>query len=118
MGLRLVAHYFDREEALVAHSAVNAAGMLSFLPNFDALTALPYYTLAFGGYRLLVVEEDLEAAVSVLREARLNPLVEGEGLIVETDLLDRVLGLLIWLFAAGAPAPVKHRRWREHALAP
>lgn len=113
MGLRLLAHYYDRDEALVAQSVIESAGMLSFLPAIDVLTVLPYYTMAFGGYRLLVVDDDLEAAASVLGEARLNPLLEGERLVVETDMLDRVFSLIVWLFSAGAPAPIKRRRWIE-----
>jgi hypothetical protein len=77
MGLRLVAHYYDRTEALIARSVISDAGMLALIPNEDVLRMLPRYTMAFGGYRLLVSEHDLEEAVAVLREAVANPLRGG-----------------------------------------
>jgi hypothetical protein len=115
MGLVLVAHYYERVDALVAKSVVEGAGVAAFLPNFDVLTLLPDYTMAFGGYRLLVVEGEVEAAVFALRHAQTQPASTDERLFVEGDFLDRVLSLVVGWFAGGAPAPIRQRRWQTLA---
>lgn len=112
MGLRLVAHYFDRIEALIAHSAVDAAGIPAFLHSSTLLTIDAGYTIAVGGFRLVVCADDVEAAVSVLEEAQSNPLREGERLEVELDFLNAILSFAIGGIS-GAPTPIRGRRWRE-----
>jgi hypothetical protein len=80
MGLSLVAHYYDRNEALIAVSVLDAAGIAGFLINSTQISVQPFHELALGGFRLMVVDDELEAAVAVLREARNKPLLEGERL--------------------------------------
>ena len=111
MGLRLVAHYFDRVEAFIAESTLDAAGIPVFLHSSALLTVDPGYAIAVGGFRLLVCDEDLEAAIAVLEEAPRNPLREGEPLDVELDFLNGVLSFVIGAVCA-APAPIRTRRWR------
>lgn len=112
MGLRLVAHYYDRVEGLVALSTIDAAGIPVFLQSAMLLSVDPGYLGAVGGYRLVVCEGDIAAAVSILEEARRNPLREGEELGVEFGLLQGVASFLVGAFAA-APAPIRARSWRE-----
>ncbi len=111
MGLRLVAHYFDRSEAFVARSVIEAQGMLAFLHNEDWIRLYPHYVGPFGGYRLVVSELDLEDAVSVLREARLNPLLEGERLELKGDLFDRVMSFVVGYIIGGVPTMIRKTRW-------
>jgi hypothetical protein len=113
MGLRALAYYLERTEAVIAQSVLADAGMLAIIRNEDMLRALPYYTLAFGGYCLLVSEIDLEDAAAVLRDAVANPLNEGETLVVSGDLLDRVLSPLLGWLAGGAPVALRAMEWRE-----
>ena len=110
MGLRLVAHYYDRVEALLAFSVLDAAGIPVFLESSALLTVDPGYLGAVGGFRVVVCEQDLEAAVAVLGEARAHPLTEGEPLHVEFDALNGVFSFIVGLLAA-APAPIRGRRW-------
>jgi hypothetical protein len=114
MGLRLVAHFFDRIEALIAQSAIDAAGIPVFLHSSALLTMDAGYTMAVGGFRLVVCAEDVDAAVSVLEEAQSNPLREGERLEVELDFLNAILSFAIGGMT-GAPTPIRGRRWCEVA---
>ena len=70
MGLRLVAHYYEPVEALVARSVIEAAGMLAILQNYEWLSVMPYHVGPLGGYRLVVSEFDLDDAVALLRDVR------------------------------------------------
>ena len=110
MGLRLVAHYCDRVEALIAFSALDAAGVPVFLESFNLITMDMGYLGAVGGFRLVVCEEDLADALSVLEEAREWPLKEGERLQVEFDLLNGVFSMVVGA-PTSAPAPIRGRRW-------
>lgn len=80
MGLRLVAHYYDRVEALVVSSALDAAGVPNFVENFNQMAVKPFEEVALGGYRLMVCEQDLQYALDVLAEARAKRSFEGERL--------------------------------------
>ncbi len=73
MGLRLVAHYFDRSEAFVVRSTLEAAGVAVFMENYNQVALKPFSEVALGGFRLMVIEEELSAALSVLKEAAANP---------------------------------------------
>lgn len=110
MGLRLVAHIYDRVEALIVASALDAAGVPTFVESQALLLIDPGYLGALGGFRIVVCEQDLEAAVLVLAEARAAPLQEGERLEVEFDALNGVASFLLG-FLIAAPAPVRRRRW-------
>jgi len=113
MGLRLVAQYYDPVDAMVARGAVEAAGMLAILQNYEWLSVQPQYVGPLGGYRLVVSEFDLADAVSLLSEVAPVDSREGERLEVTGDVLDRVLSLLFSIFAGGAPLSVRQRRWVE-----
>lgn len=118
MGLRLVAHYYDRNEALIAIGALDAAGLAGFLINAAQISVQPFHEVALGGFRLMVVDEELEEAVAVLREALRNPLLEGErlsknhrtGAFIALHLSQFLLlggFLLIW--------PLRTYSWRDTA---
>ena len=80
MGLRLVARYYDRSEAVVASAALDAAGMPNWIESFNQIAVQPFWEIALHGYRLMVVEEELAAALSVIEEARRTRSFEGERL--------------------------------------
>lgn len=113
MGLRLVAHYYDPVEATVARSAVEAAGMLAILQNYEWLSVQPHYVGPLGGYRLVVSELDLADAVSLLSDIKPVDAREGERLKVAGDFLDRVWGIALSWLAGGAPMALRQRRWVE-----
>lgn len=114
MGLRLVAHYFDRPEAFVARSALEAAGVVSFLENYNQIALKPFSEIALGGFRLMVVDEDLPVALSVLREALAHPAPCEEELVTRHYPVSFVIvhflqwwfiGILVWI-------PMRLHRWR------
>lgn len=107
MGLRLLAHYYDRTEALIVSSVLNAEGVPNFVHSYDVLSALYFYEMAFGGYRIMVAEDDLAAAVQIVRAARAAPLLEGERLSTHHLLWPSlVLSYLVWM-----PLPLRLHRW-------
>lgn len=113
MGLRLVSHYFERNEALIAHSALDAVGIPAFLHGFDVMSMRPWNEVAFGGYRLMVVEDDLGAAVDVLQEARRNPLLEGERLVTRHYVAVALVPLLAFFVWGWLPfLPFRGYDWR------
>jgi hypothetical protein len=83
MGLRLVAHYYGRNEAVIASAALDAAGLPNFVHGYDVMAARPYYEFALGGYRVMAVAEDIADAVAILHEARRSPLLDGEHLVTQ-----------------------------------
>jgi hypothetical protein len=107
MGVVLMAGYLERQEALIARSVLHAAGIFAVIDNEDMLRNRPDLTLALGGYRLLVLEDE-----AVLREALDNPITEGGTFIVNGDLLDRVQGLVIGVLAS-APCCIRQRRFDD-----
>ena len=111
MGLRLVAYYFDRTEAFVARSVIEAEGMLAFLHNEDWLRLYPQYVGPFGGYRLMVSDVDLEDAVAILIEAKLNPLRDGERLEVHGGAWDCGLSFVMGCVIGGVPVSIRETRW-------
>jgi hypothetical protein len=111
MGLRLVAHYFERSEAFVARSVIEAEGMLAYLHNEDWLRLYPQYVGPFGGYRLMVSEFDLDEAVALLTEAKLNPLLEGERLDLRGGVWDRIMSFALGWAIGGVPVSIREARW-------
>jgi hypothetical protein len=97
MGLRLVAHYFDRSEALIVRGALQAVGVPAFVHGFDLLTVQPWCEVTFGGYRVVVPEEELADAVAVLREARSKPLWEGEALVTRYSMVFATLAVFVFI---------------------
>jgi hypothetical protein len=117
MGLRLVAHYFDRSEALIVRGALQAAGVAAFVDGFYLLTAYPFYEVTCHGYRIVVPEEDLADAVAILRQARANPLREGEALIAQRDVAFPVLAVVLFLIL-GIYLPLRGYEWSGAQGAP
>lgn len=111
MGLRLVAHYLEPAEALIAFGAVDAAGVPCFLHGLELASIQPDYMLAYGGYRLVVCEEDVTAATLVLAEAKANPLLEGERYASRADIIDRLMSLIVGWAAGGAQMPMRQGAW-------
>jgi hypothetical protein len=111
MGLRLVAHYYERSEAYVARSLLEGTGMLVILHNDGWIRTLPYLVGALGGYRLMVPDFELEDAVTLLTEAKLNPLQEGEWLEVRGGWWDRIMSFLVGYAIRGVPVSIRETRW-------
>ena len=109
MGLRLVAHYYDRNEALIALGAVEAAGLVAFLENQAQMSVVPLEEVARGGYRLMVPEQELDDAIAVLQEARQRRSFEGERLSQRTYI---ALSLLL-LIAIGMFFPFRTSTWHD-----
>jgi hypothetical protein len=85
--------------------------MLAFLHNEDWLRFYPQYVGPFGGYRLMVSELDLEDAVALLAEAKLNPLQAGERLELHGHLWDRIMSVALGLAIGGVPVAIRESRW-------
>ena len=115
MGLRLVAHFYDRSEALVVASVLDAAGVPTFVEYYLQLTIDPGYLGALRGFRIVVCEEDLAAALAILAEARATHLEEGEALEIEFDALNGVLSFMLGALCS-APAPIRGRQWRSRSV--
>jgi len=109
MGLRLVAHFYERNEALIALGVLEAAGLVAFLENQAQMSVLPLEEIARGGYRLMAPQEEVEAAVAVLREARRKRSFEGERLSQRTFL---ALALLMF-FSIGVFLPFRTSKWHD-----
>lgn len=74
--LVVVAQFQEVSEALIARSLLESEGLLAFVPEREALGALPHLMFGQGGYRLQVRREDLDQALAILRDAQLAPLDE------------------------------------------
>ena len=109
MGLRLVAHYFDRNEALIALGAIEAAGVVAFLENQAQNSVMPFEEIARGGYRLMAPEQEIETAIAVLEDAKRTRSFEGERLSQRTYI---ALSLLL-LMTIGTFLPFRTSKWHE-----
>ena len=63
---KIVARYFERTEADVAQSALEAAGIPVYLADENMTRVAWLYTIALGGIRLFVPGERLDEARAVL----------------------------------------------------
>lgn len=72
--LVVVAQFQNHAEALIARSLLESEGLLAFVAEHEALSALPHLIFGQGGYRLQVPVDDLETARAILRDAKLAPL--------------------------------------------
>src|SRR5262245_11303903 len=114
MGLRLVAHYFERSEALIVWSALDAAGVPAFVHGLDVCVMRPWDEVAFGGYRIVVSEDDLAAPVGILGEARKKPIFEGERLVTRHYIAVSVIPILAFLVWGWIPyLPFRSHDWRS-----
>ena len=118
MGLGLVAHYYDRAEALIVSATLDAAGVPNWVENYHQNVLQPFHEIALGGYRVIVVCEGLSDAVALIHEARRAPITDGGELIAEPllpplagwlYLLGIVLSPLLFL---GIRLPVQFYKWR------
>jgi hypothetical protein len=94
---------YDRSDALVMSSCLDAAGVPNWVFGAELISINPFHEIAFGGYRVFVQRTDLDAALAVIREARMKPLLEGERLskhhIMTPHLLITVMTLHLWIWA-------------------
>jgi predicted RNA-binding Zn-ribbon protein involved in translation (DUF1610 family) len=63
----VVERFRDVADAELANSALEAAGIQSFLADANVVGVVWTYSNAVGGIRLMVADEDLEAARSILQ---------------------------------------------------
>ncbi len=74
MGLVSVARYADLQEARIAATRLDSAGIMSLVPEAQMGQTNFLLGQAMGGYRLCVIEEDLLAAREILTGCRIeNP---------------------------------------------
>lgn len=109
MGLRLLARYYERNEAYIVLGALEAVGVVAFLENVAQSSVTPFEEIARGGYRLMVPDEELDMAITVLEEARRNRSFEGERLSQRTY---TAFSLLL-LFTLGMFMPFRTSKWHE-----
>lgn len=114
MALRLLAHFYDRNEALIVRGALEAAGVLTFLENFEQIALQPLHEIALGGVRLMVRDEDLSDALAVLSEARRHRVFEGERLSQNKHLAASLLVMM----GTGMFLPFRTSRWHDTSEAP
>lgn len=108
MAMRLLAHYFDRNEALIVSGVLDAAGVPNFL-NSPALGILPLHDIALGGHRIMVPADEVENAIAVLEEAWRTRSFEGERLSQRSYF---AMSFLIY-FLMGVPLPFRTSQWHD-----
>ncbi len=109
MGLELLARFYDRNEALIAAGALEAAGIAVFVDNAALMSIKPLHEIAYGGYRLMVPAQELSAAIAVIEEARRKRSFEGERLSQRT-----YLGVSFLLLALiGCFLPFRTSKWHD-----
>ncbi len=109
MALRLLARFYDRNEALIARGVLEAAGVYAVLFHQEQNSIQPLHEIALGGCQLMVVEEELEVAIAVLSEARVKRSFEGERLSQRTYI---ALSLLLLAFM-GTFLPFRTSVWHN-----
>jgi hypothetical protein len=109
MGLKLLAHFYERNAALIALGALEANGLVVFLENQAQISVTPFEEIARGGYRLMVPEQELDAAISAIDEAQRNRSFEGERLSQRTYIaLSLFLLLTVFMFL-----PFRTSKWHD-----
>ncbi len=109
MGLRLLAHFYERNEALIALGALEATGLVAFLENQAQISVTPFEEIARGGYRLMVPEQEFDAAIAVIDESRRKRSFEGERLSQRTYIaLSLLLLLTVFMFM-----PLRTSKWHD-----
>jgi hypothetical protein len=109
MGLRLIVRHYDRSEALVMSAALDAAGVPNFMHGFEMNSINPFHEVAYGGFCIMVCDQDFDVALRVLEEARRKPLLEGERLSTHSFMIASMLLVLL----GGLILPLKLRRWHD-----
>ncbi|WP_395646677.1 hypothetical protein [Terricaulis sp.] len=98
MGLRLLAHYFDRNEALIVSALLDESGIANFVHGVFHTAVQPWNEFTLGGYRVMVREEDMTAAVQEVCDARAQRVLEGGKLVTHHHLAFPLAGILTFLF--------------------
>jgi hypothetical protein len=75
----LLAQYVNVSEAMVAKSILESAGIESFLANSNIVHMYWLIPNVFGGVKLFVRTDDLEAADGILKQSTLTKF-DGEGI--------------------------------------
>jgi hypothetical protein len=88
---------------------LEAAGVVAFLENPAQSSVTPFEEIARGGYRLMVLDEELDVAIAVLEEARCTRSFEGERLSQRTY----IAFSLLLLFTIGMFMPFRTSKWHE-----
>jgi len=71
--MKEIARVFDVGEAIVVANYLRAQGFEVMLPEEYHLGVAPHLSFGFGGYRILVGEEDADDALAALDEKRPKP---------------------------------------------
>ena len=121
-GLVTVATFDDRPSALIARSMLDQHGIPAFLADENFLGVSWHLTLALGGIRLTVPEQD-QAAAEKLLDQRNRPPEEPEVAIdvcprCEATDIFRLYSwggfafalALVWMYSAFVPVYVRSRR--------
>ncbi|MFT3728666.1 MAG: DUF2007 domain-containing protein [Terricaulis sp.] len=69
-ALVTLARFSSRPECIVAQSLLRSAGIETLMPDFNVLTADFDPSMMESGWRLMVREQDVLAAQSILRDAQ------------------------------------------------
>jgi hypothetical protein len=113
MGLRIIARLYDRSEALVMSSCLEAAGVPHWVFGAEIVNINPLHEIVYDGYKLLVQEEHLAPALEILAEAVANPTPCDEQLQIKlypaTFTMFHIVqlalvGILFWV-------PMRGYRW-------
>lgn len=65
--MKTVAKYLSPEEAMVARSLLQAYDIPAFLPGSEVLGNLPYLAFGTSGYQLMVMDDDYDSALALLK---------------------------------------------------
>ena len=82
---------------------------MRFLHGHDVNAIRPLHESAFGGYRLMAVEEELALAVAVIQEARRKPIYVGERLSKNHMLAATILIFALTRFWP----PLRRYKWHD-----
>lgn len=111
MGLVRIARYVDLQEARIAASRLDAAGILAIVPEEQMGSMNFLLGQAMGGYQLCVVEEEAQAALALIAPHRVAnaAALDWRG---HPDAITSAPASLFWAFtdATGAFAWARLRR--------
>ena len=70
--------YFNQTDAYLAQSRLESAGIRTFLADENMVNTNWLYSIAMGGIRLQVLQEEVEAALAILDDGAKQPLAAAE----------------------------------------
>ena len=103
-----VGRYYDYSEALVAWSALDAAGLQPNLAELHHASIAWHHIFALQGIRLIVNSQDLEAASTVLNLRK--TIGNGENYSAPKARAHELVFAAAVLLIAGLPFPIWMRR--------